>query len=59
MWEKYRVAVRGLDVLTDIIIMTFKTFKYIDRVCCNSGYLRNTTHTYTYDWWANAAVASC
>ena len=35
-------AVTGLDVLTDVSVMTFETFKCIDRVCCNSGSLRNT-----------------
>ena len=43
------IALTGLDVLTNISMMTFETIKYIDRVCCNSGYLRNTqtqqTHT--------------
>jgi hypothetical protein len=40
--KKYYIAVTGLDVLT--IIMTFETIKYIDRVCCKSGYFRNTKH---------------
>lgn len=62
----YYIAVTGLDMLTDISMMTFETIKYIDRVCCNSLYLRNTetqhtntTDTYTDDWWMNAAVVSC
>jgi len=57
----YYIAVTGLDVLTDMRMVIFESIKYIDRVCCNSGYLRNTqnnTHTHTDDW-ANAAVASC
>jgi hypothetical protein len=33
----YYIAVTGLDMLTDINVMTLETFKYIDRVCCNSG----------------------
>jgi hypothetical protein len=55
----YYIAVTGLYVLTDISMMTFETVKYIDRVSCNSEYLRNTTDTYTDHWLVNAAVASC
>ena len=38
----YYIAVTGLDVLTDMRMVIFESIKYIDRVCCNSGYLRNT-----------------
>jgi len=31
-------------MLTDISVMTFETFKYIHRVCWNSGSLTNTSH---------------
>jgi len=34
-------------MLADISVMTFETFKYTDRVCYNSGYLRNTYTQHT------------
>jgi hypothetical protein len=51
----YYIADTGLDVLTDVRMVIFETIKCIDRVCCNSEYLRNTQnntntrHTHTDD----------
>jgi hypothetical protein len=56
-------------MVTRISMLKSETIKYMDRLCCNSGYLKNTqtqhmTHsphihrpTHPDDWQVNAAAA--